>query len=83
MSKELKDCVEAVAERIHNAKMRDRETQRIYADETKTRKAIIDAYVENQVSRDEAAKLLVTKCHYGPQGAIEALNYARQHRKSA
>ena len=54
----LPDCVDDVNKRIHNAKMRDRETQRIYADETKTRKAIIDAYVENQVSRDEAAHLL-------------------------
>lgn len=79
----MKDCIEVAAERIHNAKMRDRETQRIYADETKTRKTIIDAYVGNEIPRDEAAYLLVTKCHYGPQGAVEALNYAREHRKSA
>lgn len=79
----MKDCIEVASERIHNAKMRDREAQRIYADETKTRKAIIDAYVGNEIPRDEAAHLLVTKCHYGPQGAVEALNYAREHRKSA
>ena len=79
----LPDCVDDVNKRIHNAKMRDRETQRIYADETKTRQAIIDAYVDNEIPRDEAAYLLVTKCYYGPQGAIEALNYARQHRKRA
>lgn len=79
----LPECIDDINKRIHNAKMRDRETQRIYADETKTRKAIIDAYVNNEVSRDEAAHLLVTKCHYGPQGAVEALNYAREHRKSA
>lgn len=71
------------ARRLHNARLRDREFQRIYSDETKTRKAIIDAYLTDELSRDKAAQLLVTKCHYGPQGAVEALNYARKHRKSA
>lgn len=69
--------------RIRAACLRDREFQRIYSDETKTRKAIIDAYLTDELTRDKAAELLVTKCHYGPQGAVEALNYAREHRQSA
>lgn len=79
----LPDCVDDVNKRIHNAKMRDREKQREYTDALKTRQAIIDAYMDNEIPRDEAARLLVTKCYYGPQGAVEALNYARNHRKSA
>ena len=76
-----KNPVSEEARRIHNACARDREFQRIYADETRTRKAIIDAYLTNELTRDRAAELLVTKCHYGPQGAVEALNYAFWHRK--
>lgn len=69
--------------RIRAACLRDREFQRIHTDETKMREAIIDAYLADELTRDRAANLLVAKCHYGPQGAVEALNYAFQHRKSA
>lgn len=67
--------------RIRSACLRDREFQRACTDETRTRRAIIDGYLADDITRSRAAELLVTKCHYGPQGAVEALNYAFQHRR--
>lgn len=69
--------------RIRAACLRDREFQRIHADETKMRRVIIDGYLTDDITRGKAVELLVTKCHYGPQGAVEALNYAFWHRAPA
>ena len=71
------------AKRIHNACMKDRATQEAYIAETRNRRTIIDSYLEDKIDRDKAARLLVQHCHYGPQGAVNALNYAFQHRKPA
>lgn len=74
----MDDATTAYKKRIQRACLKNREEQEARYRADKTRRLIIDSYVDGTIHWTQAIADLQQHCGFGRQGAIEALRYAQR-----